>query len=63
MFMRSKKLPSRVTTPPRVLGIDVLYIAHGSLETVSSRDFLEDLHKKSKDRQIHILSEAELDKR
>jgi hypothetical protein len=48
---------------PRTIGVDVLFIAHGSLETVSSRDFLEDLHKKSKDRQIHILNEAELEKR
>lgn len=48
---------------PRALGIDVSFIAYGSLETVSGRDFLEDLHKKSKDRKIHILSKAELGKR
>jgi hypothetical protein len=48
---------------PRALGIDISFIAYGSLETVSSRDFLENLHKKSKDRQIHILNETELDKR
>jgi hypothetical protein len=47
----------------RAFGIDVSFIAYGSLETVSNRDFLEDLHRKSKDRQIHILNEAELDKR
>lgn len=48
---------------PRALGIDVVFIAYGSLETVASRDFLEDLHKKSRDREVHILSKEELEKR
>jgi hypothetical protein len=47
----------------RALGIDISFIAHGSLNTVANRDFLEDLHKKSKDRQIHVLTATELDKR
>jgi hypothetical protein len=48
---------------PRVLAVDVAFVAYGSLETVADRDFLEGLHKKSKDRKIHILSADELQKR
>lgn len=51
------------TDAPRAFGIDISFIAYGSLETISDRGFLESLHKKSKDRQIHILSTAELEKR
>jgi hypothetical protein len=47
----------------RALGIDISFIAHGSLDTVANRDFLEDLHKKSKDRQIHVMTVRELEKR
>jgi hypothetical protein len=48
---------------PRAFAIDVAFVAYGSLETVYGRDFLENLHKKSKDRKIHILSEEESAKR
>jgi hypothetical protein len=48
---------------PRVVGVDVSFVAHGSLDTVAGRDFLENLHKKSKDRQVHLLTAKELDKR
>jgi hypothetical protein len=48
---------------PRAFGVDVAFIAHGSLETVACREFLDNLHKKSKDRKIRILSMAELEKR
>ena len=48
---------------PRVLAVDVSFVAHGSLDTVAGRNFLEGLHKKSKDRQIHVLTAEELHKR
>lgn len=48
---------------PRVLAVDVAFVAYGSLETVADRDFLDGLHKKSKDRKIHILNTDELQKR
>jgi hypothetical protein len=48
---------------PKMLGVDVSFIAFGSLDTVSGREFLEDLHKKSKDRKIHVLTAHELTKR
>jgi hypothetical protein len=48
---------------PKVLGVDVSFIAYGSLDTVSGREFLEGLHKKSKDRQIHVLTAEEVTKR
>jgi hypothetical protein len=47
----------------RGLAVDVSFVAYGSLDTVANRDFLENLHKKSKDRQIHILTAEELHKR
>jgi hypothetical protein len=47
----------------RVFRIDVSFIAYGSLDDIANRDFLEKLHKKSKDRHIHILTAEELDKR
>jgi hypothetical protein len=58
-----RKIAGAGADAPRALGIDVSFVAHGSLDTVAKRDFLENLHKKSKDRQIHILTAAELDKR
>ncbi|HTU19097.1 MAG TPA: hypothetical protein VMG10_13635 [Gemmataceae bacterium] len=48
---------------PRALVVDVAFVAHGHLDTVADRDFLEELHKKSKDRRIHILTAKELEKR
>lgn len=47
----------------RVYAIDVSFAAHGSIEIVAERDFLEGLHKKHRDRKVHVLTAAELDKR
>ena len=47
----------------RVYAVDVSFIAHGRLNTIADRNFLEDLHRQQKDRKIHILSAEELDKR
>ena len=48
---------------PRGLALDIAFVAHGRLDAVANRDFLENLHKKSKDRQIHILTAKELEQR
>jgi hypothetical protein len=48
---------------PHALAVDVSFVTYGSLDTVAGRDFLENLHKKSKDRQIHLLTAEELQKR
>lgn len=58
-----RKIATSDADAPKALCVDISFIAYGSLDTVSNRDFLEDLHQKSKDRQIHILTAAELDKR
>ncbi len=58
-----RKIASVSDDSPRILGVDVSFIAYGSLDMVASRDFLEGLHKKSKDREIHVLTAEELDKR
>jgi hypothetical protein len=58
-----RKIAVRADNAPRVLGVDVSFVAHGSLDTVAGRDFLEGLHKKQKDRKLHVLTAAELDKR
>jgi hypothetical protein len=52
---------SQEATP--ALAIDVSFVAHGSLDTVANRNFLENLHKKSKDRRIHLLTAKELEQR
>lgn len=48
---------------PLGLALDISFVAHGSLDAVANRNFLENLHKKSKDRQIHILTAEELEQR
>lgn len=58
-----RKISNPHADAPRELGVDVSFVAYGSLDTIANRDFLENLHKKSKDRQIHILSAEELSKR
>ncbi|MHB1422612.1 MAG: hypothetical protein ACYC3I_05340 [Gemmataceae bacterium] len=58
-----EKIAADEADAPRAFCIAVSFIAYGSLDTVSNRDFLEKLHKKSKDRQLRILTAAELDKR
>lgn len=44
-------------------GIDVAFVAHGGLDRVADKTFLEELQKKQKDRKVHILTAAELEKR
>ncbi len=58
-----RKISNARGDAPRMLGVDVSFVAYGSLDTIADRDFLENLHKKSKDRQIHVLSAEELSKR
>jgi hypothetical protein len=58
-----KKIPVADENAPRVYGVDVSFVAHGSLDTVAEKDFLENLHKKQKDRKIHILNAEEMKKR
>jgi len=58
-----RKISNGSADLPKEIGVDVSFIAYGNLDTVANRDFLENLHKKAKDRQIHILSAAELGKR
>lgn len=58
-----RKISKGNADTPREIGVDVSFVAYGSLDTIANRDFLENLHKKSKDRQIHILSAEELSKR
>jgi hypothetical protein len=58
-----RKIDAAGAEAPRGFAVDVAFVAHGSLDTVAGRDFLEDLHKKSKNRQIHLLTAEELEKR
>ncbi len=58
-----RKITNAGDNSPRMVGVDISFIAYGSLDTVASRDFLERLHKKSKDREIHVLTAEELGKR
>jgi hypothetical protein len=58
-----RKLPVSETDTLRAYAVDVSFVAHGSLETVADRAFLEDLQKKQKDRKFHILTAEELDQR
>jgi len=58
-----RKIANAGDDSPRMLGVDVSFIAYGSLDSVANRDFLEGLHNKSKDRKIHVLTAEELDKR
>jgi hypothetical protein len=58
-----RKIAATGADAPRVIGVDVSFVAHGNLDTVAERKFLEDLQNKQKDRTIHILSAEELEKR
>jgi hypothetical protein len=58
-----RKIPVAKADSPRVFALDVSFIAHGSLDRVADRDFLEGLHKKQKDRKVHILTDEEIQKR
>ncbi|HEY7315010.1 MAG TPA: hypothetical protein VH643_37035 [Gemmataceae bacterium] len=58
-----RKIPAAGEDAPRVYGVDVSFVAHGGLDTVAQKDFLEDIHKKQKDRKIHLLTTEEMKKR
>src|SRR6185437_4801346 len=58
-----RKIPVTGIDAPRAYGVDVFFIAHGSLDKVADKNFLEDLHKKHKDRKLHILTAEEMEKR
>jgi hypothetical protein len=58
-----RKSPVTDAGSPRVFALDVSFVAHGSLDRVADRDFLEGLHKKQKDRKVHILTDEEMRKR
>ena len=58
-----RKIPAADADTPRVFALDVSFIAHGSLDRVADRDFLEGLHQKQKDRKVHILTDEEIQKR
>jgi hypothetical protein len=57
-----RKIPAEKSSPPALV-VDISFVAHGSIDIIANRDFLENLHKKSKDRRVHILTEKELEKR
>src|SRR5487761_785930 len=40
-----RKIAAASAETPRVVGVDVSFVAHGRLDTVAGRDFLENLHK------------------
>ncbi len=61
-FHRIRKIAAEGPSPPSLV-VDIAFVAHGSLDTVADPDFLEKLHKKSKDRHIHLLTAEELEKR
>ncbi len=61
-FHRIRKIAAEGPSP-LALVVDIAFVAHGSLDAVADRDFLEKLHKKSKDRRIHLLTAKELEKR
>ncbi|HEY7157315.1 MAG TPA: hypothetical protein VH575_25400 [Gemmataceae bacterium] len=58
-----RKIPTSGTDAALAYGVDVSFIAHGSLDTVAGKNFLVDLHKKQKDRKIHLLTAEEMKKR
>jgi hypothetical protein len=58
-----RKISASGEDAPRIYGVDVSFIAYGSLDTVAGKNFLEDLHKKQKDRRIHLLTTEEMKKR
>jgi hypothetical protein len=44
-------------------GIDLWFVAHGDLDVVAGKDFLEKWQDSRKDNQVHVLTAAELQKR
>jgi hypothetical protein len=58
-----RKVPEAGSDERRVYAIDVSFMAHGGLDAVADRNFLEDLHKKQKDRKVHVLTAEEVEKR
>ncbi len=44
-------------------GIDLWFVAHGDLDTLSSKDFLDRWKARRKDQQVHVLTAPELAKR
>jgi hypothetical protein len=59
--LKVQQVASRPEAP--VFGVDVYFIAHGPLEVVAGKHFLEDWQNTQKDRQVHILTAEELKKR
>lgn len=57
------KVPAASSDALRAFRIDASFVAYGSLDLVADKDFLENLHKKQKDRKLHVLTSEELDKR
>lgn len=62
-IIRKGKIAEASSEARRVYGVDLCFIAHGSLDRVAEKRFLEDLHKKQKDRKIHVLTPEEIEKR
>lgn len=58
-----RKIPVTGSASSQIYGVDVCFIAHGSLDRIAEKDFLQNLHKKQKDRKIHVLTAEELAKR
>jgi hypothetical protein len=44
-------------------GIDLWFVAHGDLDTLAGKDFLEKWQAGRKDQQVHVLTAAELSRR
>jgi hypothetical protein len=44
-------------------GIDLWFVAHGDLDTLTGKDFLDKWQAAQKDREVHVLTAAELAKR
>lgn len=53
--------PSDPETP--AYGIDLWFVAHGDLDTLAGKDFLDKWQAAQKDREVHVLTAAELEKR
>jgi hypothetical protein len=60
---RVHKIPVSGSDALRAYMVDVAFVAHGGLDRVADKTFLEDLQKRQKDRKVHILTAAELDQR
>jgi hypothetical protein len=58
-----RKIAAASSDAFRTYAVDTSFVAYGKLDQVASKNFLEDLHKKQKDRKVHVLSAKELEKR